>query len=187
MSILSFFNCNPRVLRERLDQCRQRLFRVALSWCGDRALSEDLVQETLAKALKSCSQLRDQARLDSWLFTIMNNCWHDHLRRRHDHMDIDELEDYHCVNAITPEDEHSQSQIVQRVRAAIARLPVGQREVLTLVDLEEFSYAEVANILDIPVGTVMSRLCRGRQALKGELRELMPREVAEPARIRRVK
>jgi RNA polymerase sigma-70 factor (ECF subfamily) len=58
---------------------------------------------------------------------------------------------------------------VARVRAAVARLPVGQRQVLTLVDLEEFSYAEVGEILGIPIGTVMSRLCRGRRALRDDL------------------
>ena len=66
--------------------------------------------------------------------------------------------------------------------AAVARLPVGQRQALTLVDLEEFSYAEVGEILGIPIGTVMSRLCRGRRALRDELL----RVEANPA-LRRVK
>jgi DNA-directed RNA polymerase specialized sigma24 family protein len=61
-----------------------------------------------------------------------------------------------------------------RVRAAVARLPVGQRQTLTLVDLEEFSYAEVGEILGIPIGTVMSRLCRGRRALRDELLRVEP-------------
>lgn len=186
MKILSFL-CNSRAVRNQLDQSRKRLYRVALSWCGDPALADDLVQETLSKALKSCGQLRDPERFDSWLFSIMANCWRDHFRRHQPMEDIDELEDYHCVHEATPEDAHAQSQVVQRVREAVARLPVGQRQVLTLVDLEEFSYAEVAAILDIPAGTVMSRLCRARQALKGMLLDFVPQQSAQTSRIRRVK
>ncbi|MGA8049993.1 MAG: sigma factor-like helix-turn-helix DNA-binding protein, partial [Burkholderiales bacterium] len=61
------------------------------------------------------------------------------------------------------------AQLAQRVRAEIERLPLGQRQVVTLVDLEGFSYAEVGQILEVPVGTVMSRLCRAREALRGRL------------------
>ena len=74
-----------------------------------------------------------------------------------------------------------------RVRGAVARLALGQRQVLTLVDLEEFSYAEVAAILEIPVGTVMSRLCRARRALKEMLQELAPVQSAPISQIRRIK
>jgi RNA polymerase sigma-70 factor (ECF subfamily) len=71
--------------------------------------------------------------------------------------------------APTPEDERATAEIVARVRAAIARLPLGQRQVVTLVDLEELSYAEVALALGIPIGTVMSRLCRARATLRDTL------------------
>ncbi len=90
------------------------------------------------------------------------------------------------MNAATPEDEHAQSQIVSRVREAIANLPIGQRQVLMLVDLEEFSYTEVATVLAIPIGTVMSRLCRARQALKTLLQESVPQQSAKVSPIRRV-
>ncbi|HQT25493.1 MAG TPA: sigma factor-like helix-turn-helix DNA-binding protein, partial [Burkholderiales bacterium] len=83
------------------------------------------------------------------------------------------------------EDGHAQSQLVSRVRNAVAKLPLGQRQVLTLVDLEEFSYAEVSAILDIPVGTVMSRLCRARSTLKILLNELAP-QTAKVSQIRRI-
>ena len=71
----------------------------------------------------------------------------------------------------TPDTAHDRLETVNRVRAAVARLPVGQRQVVTLVDLEEFSYAEVAATLGIPIGTVMSRLCRARLALRDQLRQ----------------
>jgi RNA polymerase sigma-70 factor (ECF subfamily) len=85
-------------------------------------------------------------------------------------MDIDALdEECFCCDE-TPDAAYDRSEIVNRVRAAVALLPVGQRQVVSLVDLEEFSYADVAAILGIPIGTVMSRLCRARLALREQLR-----------------
>jgi RNA polymerase sigma-70 factor (ECF subfamily) len=73
------------------------------------------------------------------------------------------------------------------VRDAISQLALGQRQVLTLVDLEEFSYIEVASTLNIPIGTVMSRLCRARQSLKVLLAELAPQQTQNTSLLRRVK
>ena len=186
MKILSLI-CRSRDFRNQLEQSRTKLYRVAFSWCHDAALSDDLVQETLTKALKNMGQLRDPELLNSWLFRILNNCWHDHFRQHREMEDIDEIEDYRCANVYTPEDAHAQNQIVSRVRYAISQLPLGQRQVLTLVDLEEFSYAEVASILGLPAGTVMSRLCRARQALKDLLQELAPPQSAQVTPLRRIK
>jgi len=186
MKILSLFS-RSHVFHDQLEQSRVRLYRVAYSWSHDAALADDLVQETLSKALKNHGQLRDQEMLNSWLFSILTNCWRDHFRQHREMADIDEIEDYRCVHETTPEDEHAQTQIVGRVRGAVANLAMGQRQVLTLVDLEEFSYAEVASILEIPVGTVMSRLCRARRALKEMLQELAPVQSAHISQIRRVK
>ncbi|GAB3630150.1 hypothetical protein GCM10027419_50070 [Pandoraea terrae] len=132
-------------------------------------MAEDLVQETLSKALRKSSQLRDLKALDGWLFSILTNCWRDHFRKHVDMEDIDEIDELNLASDLTPEDACAQNEVVNRVRAAVAALPPGQRQVLTLVDLEEFSYSEVAEILDIPVGTVMSRLSRARQALTTKL------------------
>jgi DNA-directed RNA polymerase specialized sigma24 family protein len=87
--------------------------------------------------------------------------------------------------ADTPEASCNREQVIACVRSAVARLPLGQRQVLTLVDLEEFGYAEVATILDIPVGTVMSRLSRARKP-KNLLDTAMQQPVARPL-LRRVK
>ena len=65
----------------RLKQQRSKLVRVAYSWCHQRALADDLVQETLARAMEKCGQLRDPAQLEPWLFAILTNCWRDYLRR----------------------------------------------------------------------------------------------------------
>lgn len=187
MKILSLL-CRSRDFRKQLENSRTKLYRVAYSWCHNAALADDLVQETLSKALKNSAQLRDPELLNSWLFRILHNCWYDHFRQNREMVDIDEVEDFHCVYANTPEDTHAQKQIVGRVRDAVAQLPLGQRQVLTLVDLEEFSYAEVANILGLPAGTVMSRLCRARQTLKELLQELAPSGQAQQIiPLRRVK
>ncbi len=187
MKILSLL-CRSRDFRKQLEQSRTRLYRVAYSWCHNAALADDLVQDTLSKALKNAGQLRDQEMLNSWLFRILHNCWCDHFRHNREMVDIDEIEDFQYVYASTPEDAHAQKQIVGRVRDAVAKLPLGQRQVLTLVDLEEFSYAEVASILDLPAGTVMSRLCRARRMLKELLQELAPSGQAQQITpLRRVK
>jgi len=174
-------------MQEQLRQIRPRLYRLAYSWSHNAALAEDLVQETLIKALKNAGQLRDPALLNSWLFSILANCLRDHYRQHREMDDIEELEDYRYAHENTHEHAHSQAQIVAKVRNAVATLPLGQRQVLTLVDLEELTYIEVASILEIPIGTVMSRLCRARQAIKLLLIELAPQQSAQAAKIRRVK
>ena len=186
MKILSLFG-RANGLQDQLEQIRPRLYRLAYSWSHNAALADDLVQEALIKALKNATQLRDPALLNSWLFSILANCWRDHFRQYREMDDIEELEDYRYAHEVTPEAEHAQSQIVICVRTAVAKLPVGQRQVLTLVDLEELSYIEVAAILDIPIGTVMSRLCRARLAMKTFLKELAPPQSAQIGQIRRVK
>jgi RNA polymerase sigma-70 factor (ECF subfamily) len=147
------------------------LWRLAQSWCRNRTLADDLVQDTLAKALDRHSQLRDPDAMHAWLCSILANCWHDHLRKGKETLDIDHIEEHDLASPCCPEDDCLQNEVVRRVRAAVGALPAGQREVVTLVDLEEFSYAEVAAILDIPIGTVMSRLSRARVSLREALRE----------------
>ena len=106
------------------------------------------------------------------------------MRAQKDTVDIDDLA---LIGGSTPEDQHHESQIVIRIRQAIAELPEKQRQVVTLVDLAELSYSEVSEALDIPIGTVMSRLCRARQALRDSLVEFNhSQEKAEP-RLRRIK
>ena len=160
---LAFSN---RTLRARAEALRPRLYRMAYAWSHDATLSEDLAQEALTRGLERIAQLRDPEKLEPWLFRILSNCWHDALRMRIDAEDVDEIAGELACLAPGPEQLHAASQLVRRVRAAVARLPLGQREAVTLVDLGEFSYADAAEILDIPVGTVMSRLCRARQALR---------------------
>jgi RNA polymerase sigma-70 factor (ECF subfamily) len=170
--------------RRHLEESRERLFRVAFSWCHDAMLADDLVHECMAKALQNRDQLKDPERMDSWLFRILSNCWKDQFRRRRDEVEVDELT---MVQETTPEDQHNAHQLIARVREAMAALAMPHRQVVTLVDLEGFSYAEVAEVLGIPVGTVMSRLSRARHALRRRLLHLYPDAGEPPSRIRRVK
>ncbi|KVW95687.1 RNA polymerase subunit sigma-24 [Thiobacillus denitrificans] len=172
--------------RPSVEAMRPMLYRIAYAWCHDAALADDLVQETLSKAWARRAQLRDEASLKAWVVSIMNHCWLDHLRRRRDFDDVDDLQDELESGVESPEACCDREEVIACVRAAVARLPLGQRQVLTLVDLEEFGYAEVAGILDIPVGTVMSRLSRARASLKNLLEPTMQQPATRPL-LRRVK
>lgn len=149
-------------LREQLAVLRTDCYRLAYSWCHSPSLADDLAQEAVTRGLAKLDQLRSPADLKPWLFRILVNAWRDHLRRQRPHDDIDD-----CIltDPTTPEQLHVRHTLKLRVREAISKLPQGQRIVVSLVDLQEASYAEVATILDIPIGTVMSRLCRARRTL----------------------
>jgi RNA polymerase sigma-70 factor (ECF subfamily) len=175
---------HSRLIRNELTQRRELLYQLAYSWCHEPALADDLVQNTMVKALRNGKQLRDPGAIKAWLTRILANCWYDHLRSKRDMTDIDELSGEHQLRT---EDGNERQDMVDRVRQMIAALPDAQRQVITLVDLAGFSYAEIAEILDIPIGTVMSRICRARKALKVALAEYDPRHDFARARIRRVK
>jgi RNA polymerase sigma-70 factor (ECF subfamily) len=172
-------------LRAKARALRPRMYKVAYAWTHDAALADDLVQEALTKALERLSQVREPDRLEAWVFRILTNCWRDTLRARVDMDDFDEIAAELPGSDLDPEQHHSRLQTAARVRAAVERLPYGQREVVTLVDLCEFSYGETASILEVPVGTVMSRLCRARAALRMLLRKEAPGGVIQlPAKKR---
>lgn len=160
-----YFRSNP--FGQQLTEQRPRLQRMALAWCNDPVLADDLVQDTFARALEKQEQLRDENRLGGWLYKILHNIWMEHLRTRKPELDIDDVE-LTCTDC--PEKQLSAEQIVDQVRDAVAALPLTQRQVITLVDLEGCSYEQVALILDIPQGTVMSRLSRARDAMRKQLR-----------------
>jgi len=170
-------------LRQEFAQRRDKLYRVAFSWCHNASLADDLVQETMLKAMKKADSLRDQSTLDTWLYRILLNNWHDHLRGQGRNTELFDVGD---ENQAEHADSYQQSQIVGRVRASVERLPMSLREVVTLADFAGFSYAEIAEIVDIPIGTVMSRLYRARQKLKEQLLDLAG-DGKLPVRLMRVK
>ncbi len=151
---------DARTVKDRIAESRDRLYRVALAWCGDKMLADDLVQETMKAGIINGTQLRDKNRLSAWLYSILHNNWCQHLRKAKPFAELDEQ---FPSEGIEPLGACEGLEIVERVRFVVASLPVDQRQVISLVDLEELSYCEVSQILNIPIGTVMSRLHRARK------------------------
>lgn len=139
----------------------------------------------MSKGLKSVSQLKDSSILEAWLYSILNNCLRDHFRRLRPHADIEEIMELPAPDP-SPEQHHAESELVGRVRRAVADLPLGQRQIVTLVDLEEMSYSAAAEALNIPMGTVMSRLSRARLALRELLQETSASLHVIPSKTRNV-
>jgi RNA polymerase sigma-70 factor (ECF subfamily) len=143
----------------RLMACLPRLRRYARALTGDSASADDLVQDTVERGWSRIGQWRPDGDLRAWLFAIMHNLHVDQLRRAAP--PALELED-----ADRPAAPSTASLDLRDLERALQRLPAAQREVLLLVALEEMHYEEVAAMLDIPLGTVMSRLSRGRENLR---------------------
>jgi RNA polymerase sigma-70 factor (ECF subfamily) len=142
-----------------------RLRRFACGLTGSLADADDLVQGACLKALDRIEQWRPGTRLDSWMFRILQNLWIDQLRERRGRevaMDPDDL----AGRAVGDAARENEARIaLGEVRREVAKLPPEQRAVLMLVSVDGVSYKEAAEILEIPIGTVMSRLARARLAL----------------------
>lgn len=141
-----------------------RLRRYAVALLSDRSRADDLVQDTLERVLSRLNLWQSGTDMRRWLFTIMHNLHVNAVRRsirRGTETNIDDVED-RLVQAPSQTD----SVMVRDLTVAMRELPSEQVEVLVLVALEGLAYREVAQILDIPLGTVMSRLSRARQSLR---------------------
>jgi RNA polymerase sigma-70 factor (ECF subfamily) len=164
---------------EEALQLSDQVFRVARRLVNSREEAEDLVQDTYARAFRSWQQYQPGTNLRAWLLRILTNLNIDRGRRVQRTPDVQPLEegDYYLYNRLessmadeNPDEERVLERLSQNaVVEALAEVPHDFRDVLVLVDIGEFSYAEAAQILDIPVGTVMSRLHRGRRILKQQL------------------
>lgn len=146
---------------QRLVDLIPRLRRYARALVGDRASADDLVQDTLERALAKLHLYRRGTDLRAWLFTVMHNV---HVNRVRATRPMDMLEDDMPELAQRP--AQGDGLLVRDLERALARLPADQRAVLLLVTLEEMSYEEVARALAIPIGTVMSRLSRAREKVR---------------------
>jgi RNA polymerase sigma-70 factor (ECF subfamily) len=155
---------------EQLPDHIAGLRRYALALTGSRHEAEDLVQETLTRAIGAARGYRKGGNLRAWLFTIMHNAFVSGIRagRAAAWQLGDEL----------PEIQQPPTQLarleLQDALGALARLPEAQRAALVLIALEDFSYSEAARVLGVPLGTLMSRLARGREALRRALSEDAP-------------
>ncbi len=139
---------------------QDRLWAVAVRTCsGDRELAADCLQEALIAAYRKAASFRGDARLTTWLHRIVVNACLDGLRRRRPTTSLPEWD------LVDRHDAHSETETRLDVRAALARLPEGQRLALVLVDMQGMSVAEAAAVLDVAEGTVKSRCARGRAAL----------------------
>jgi RNA polymerase sigma-70 factor (ECF subfamily) len=139
-----------------------RLRRYARALLGDRAAADDLVQDTLERAWSRLHQWRAGSDMRAWLFGIMHNLRIDQLRRpRLSTLSID-ADEFELPTRPTQADALE----LRDLESALGHLADEQREILLLVALEEMSYADIAATLGIPIGTVMSRLSRGRERLR---------------------
>jgi RNA polymerase sigma-70 factor (ECF subfamily) len=158
-----------------------QVYRVARHLVGSKEEAEDLVQETYARAFRSWRSFTPGTNLRAWLLRILTNLNIDRGRRKQRTPETQPLEegDYFLYNRLeesTGDGSSDAERVVERlsqddVVSALSAVPHDFRDVIVLVDIGDFSYADAAQILDIPVGTVMSRLHRGRRILKRELAE----------------
>lgn len=145
------------------------LRRFALSLCRRADLADDLVQTTAERAFAARDRFDPATRLDAWLFRILRNAWIDHARRTRTQgvtVDIHDTPGAVVVDGV----HHTETVLLlQKTEEAMADLPEDHREVIMLVCVEELSYREAAEIIGVPIGTVMSRLARARLALAAKL------------------
>jgi len=149
---------------KRLVELIPRLRRYARALVGDRATADDLVQDTLERAWAKLHLYRRGTDLRAWLFTVMHNV---HVNRVRSARPTDTLDDE--MPELAQRATQPDALLVRDLDRSIGRLPADQRAVLLLVTLEDMSYEEVARTLGIPIGTVMSRLSRARDKLRGML------------------
>jgi RNA polymerase sigma-70 factor (ECF subfamily) len=164
---------------EEVLELADQVYRVARRLVSSREEAEDLVQETYARAFRSWRSYTPGTNLRAWLFRILTNLNIDRGRREQRTPDLQPIEegDYYLYNRLeetgVADDEErvverlSQDAIVR----ALSAVPHNFRDVIVLVDIGDFSYQDAAQILDVPIGTVMSRLHRGRRILKRALAE----------------
>ena len=151
------------------------LYRVALRLTANPSDADDLVQETMLKAYRAWDQYEKGTNAKAWLLTILRHAFINEYRRRVRHpetVDLDAIEPFAVFSEVQDEDPQGAffDRIVDdEVLRAIDQLPEAFRETLVLSDVEGMSYQEIAQILEVPIGTVKSRLFRARQLLQGKL------------------
>jgi RNA polymerase sigma factor (sigma-70 family) len=162
---------SPRTFEEMVLPHLDAAFNYARWLSGNDAEAEDVVQDACVRAMRFFASLRHgEAR--AWLFTIVRNTWYSRLSKRgrvKDATGLDHEADDHPDEGLDPEALLLQQRTVAHVRSALEQLPADFREVIVLRDIEGLSYKEIAAIVQVPIGTVMSRLSRGRDRLSAVL------------------
>jgi RNA polymerase sigma factor (sigma-70 family) len=148
--------------------------------------AEDLMQETYLKAFRSFASFQVGTNFRAWIFKILRNTFLKScpLRERPLMVGLDSEEQAlpAMATCTTPESLFIESSSIAALRTAIEELPAGYREVILMCDVEQASYKEIAEVLSIPIGTVMSRLARARRTVRGSLRPSAPKPVKHPPR-----
>jgi RNA polymerase sigma-70 factor (ECF subfamily) len=159
-------NGTSQSIREQIVTLLPRLRRFARNLTRNPHDADDVVQIAVERALTRLDQWRSDARLDGWMFKIVRNAWIDELRSRQRRDKVflaEEAGDNIGADSMARETE------LLSVHSAMARLPEDQRVAVSLVLIEGLSYKEAAEVLDVPIGTLTSRLARGREALQASL------------------
>lgn len=157
------------------------LYSTALRLCSNEKDAEDLVQDTYLKALRFRDKFQDGTNLKAWLFKILTNTFINKYRRKvRERRVLDDTNDVVAVNEESflrggekadPEREYLSRVLAQDLQDALAQIPADFRMAVLYADVEEFSYREIADMMDCPIGTVMSRIFRGRRLLQKHLRD----------------
>jgi RNA polymerase sigma-70 factor (ECF subfamily) len=150
---------------EQLIAFLPNMRRFAISICGSSDIADDLVQTACERALTNAGAYQPGTRFDAWMFRIIRNLWIDRLRRQKTAGPTEDVEERRDLAGSSGVKEIEARSELRLVAAAISELPLEQREVLLLVCIEDLSYQDAADLLGIPIGTVMSRLARARKKL----------------------
>lgn len=163
---------DERAYGRLVHRYQARLYNFVRSMVRDDALAEDITQESFVKAYFSLHKLQNAQSFKSWLFRIANNNTLDYLRRRRLQLvDVDEQIRESYVDERNPEQGALQEQRSAHVQEALAKLKPDQKAILVMCDLQGMSYAEIAEVLKIPFGTVQSRIFYARRKLREHLNE----------------
>lgn len=189
---------DPATFAEDAMPLMDQLYSAALRMTRNPADAEDLLQETYLKAYRGYERFQEGTNLKAWMYRILTNSYINRYRakqRRPDETDLSDVEDMYLYRRLggesseigsSAEDAFLNSVTDDAVKAAIEAIPENFRIAVLLADVEGFAYKEIAEILDVPIGTVMSRIHRGRKALEKQLhdyageRNLLPDEEDEP-------
>ncbi len=178
--VRSYLEGDQKAFEELVIRYEATIINMAYRLLGNRSDASDVCQEVFVLLMRKIGSFRGEAKFSTWLYRVSLNACHDHARRLKRHFSLSESpgEDLPEIEQRLPDDGlHSPEESLERaeiqdvVRQAIARLPYKFKEVIFLHDISDFNYKEVAEILDISLGTVKSRLNRARTRLAKELEE----------------
>ena len=152
-------------VQDQLVAFLPNLRRFAIALCRSREMADDLVQMACERALANQERFEAGTRFDAWMFRILRNLWIDDIRKRKTAGPQEDIDERHDLKGVSGEREMEARLTLNSVAQAIGELADDQREVLLLVCVEELSYRDAAEVLAVPIGTVMSRLARARKNL----------------------